>query len=181
MRLDRTLHPPNKNVPGLVLILARPEDHDIVNEIERRHEWFRGKLRERLKGGDLCMVAYLDDRMVGFNLVSVGSVAIPLIHQVRVLRAMEAWSSHIAVWKPYRERKIASQLRHATFEVLRQRNIRKFYGGTLASNEPSMRLARHVGFTRFVDVHYLKILHLKWWRYARVRNPKGSNGKQEAV
>lgn len=146
----------------------QPDDQAWIRQIERHAEWLQGTLYDRLNQGAMCLVAFDQSELAGFNLVSFDMIRIPLIHIDRRLRPHEAWSSQITVFKRFRQRGLASALRYHVFDELRRRKIRKLYGGTLVDNLAAMKLAKHVGFDELVDIRYSRILWRKQWSYDRV-------------
>jgi GNAT superfamily N-acetyltransferase len=145
-------------------------DHQYTEQIENMAEWYRGKLRQRLAAGDVCLAALCGNRVVGFNLVTFGETYISLIRLTRRLWPSAAWSDHIAVHKDFRRKGIASQLRSQIFSELHSRGIRTFFGGTLCSNKASLNLAGSLGFRVFVEVTYVKLFTWESWICKRVRS-----------
>lgn len=168
IELDGT-QPAGEDVPGFTFKLLGPEDCDAIAQIESHAEWLHGTLQRRLGAGDMCLAVLEGSRVAGFNLVTFGTVHIPLVNLRAGFRAGEAWSEHIAVLKEFRQRGLAAELRYRIFAELRRRGIRRLYGGTLSSNLPSLKLTRHVGFREIVDVDYRRVLHCESWRYRRVK------------
>ena len=141
----------------------------IIHQIEKMEEWLKNKLESKLTSGCICMVALANKQVIGFNLVAFNEVFIPLINLKKVLKPHSAWSEQITVHKDYRGRGLATQLRYGIFAELQKRGIKMFYGGTLITNIPNLKLARKVEFEEFVDVHYFKIFNRKRWSYKRIR------------
>lgn len=144
-------------------------DKHVIEQIETLAEFLRGEVEDRIASGDLCLAALHGEQLAGFNLISFGKVFIPLIEQHRVFRQGEAWSVQIAVHKDFRRRGLGTQLRYRIFDELRKRGVKRLYGGTLRSNAANLKLSRKVGLLEFVDVHYVKVLNFRTWRYRRVR------------
>lgn len=145
-------------------------DVNAVAQVEDNSEWLIGTLKQRLGSGAICLAAFEGGQLAGFNLVSFGKVFMPLVKLSRTFRKDEAWSEQIATVKTFRKKGLASQLRYRIFEELRRRGIRKFYGGALAGNIASLKLARRVGFNEFVEVRYTRMLRLQKWQYVKVQN-----------
>lgn len=145
-------------------------DENAVAQIEDNSEWLSGTLKQRLASGAICLAAFEGGQLAGFNLVSFGNIFMPLAKLSRTFRKDEAWSEQIATVKTFRKKGLASQLRYRVFEELRRRGIRKFYGGALADNIASLKLARRVGFHEFVEIRYTRVLRLQRWQYVRVQN-----------
>jgi GNAT superfamily N-acetyltransferase len=153
----------------LTFRLLTTRDVDAIGQVERVGEWFRGELNDRIAKGQLCMVVVDGEKVVGFNLVSFGRIVMPLVGLEKRLGRGSAWSEHIAVRKGCRQMGLASQLRYRVFDELRNRGVRRLYGGTLRSNLAGTRMQESVGFRAIVDIHYRKILGWRSWQYKRVR------------
>jgi GNAT superfamily N-acetyltransferase len=156
------------DIVGVTFRFLTPADEAAIRQIEENSEWLRGMVRERLMAGAVCVAAFEGKQLAGFNLVSFGKVLMPLVHLSRRFRHDEAWSEQIATVKTFRGKGLASQLRYRIFEELRRRGIRKFYGGALRDNLPSLTLARRVGFREFVEIRYTRLFTRRKWRYVRV-------------
>ena len=122
--------------------------------------------------GDICIVALLKGRVIGFNLISFGEVFIPLINFKKVFKQNEAWSEHISVHKDFRKMGLAIELRYRVFDILQKQGIKKLYGGTLKSNVPAIKLARTLGFKDIIDVVYFKVFNFQKWRCIRIKDLK---------
>jgi GNAT superfamily N-acetyltransferase len=117
----------------------------------------------------LCIAAFDEGELAGYNLVSLGTVYMPLVKLGRRFRHDEAWSEQIAVVKDFRKKGLGANLRYRIFRELRERGVRMFYGGALAGNLASLKLARRVGFKEFVDIRYTRILGWTGRRYERLK------------
>lgn len=142
-----------------------------ISEIEHLSEWLRGLLKCKLENGSICLIASKNERLAGFNLVSFGKVRIPLINMSHRFGPRHAWSEQLYIHKDFRRQGLAFDLRQHIFKILQSRGIQKLYGGTLVSNSGILQLARKVGFTEFVDVHYQRFLRRSTWTYVRLRRP----------
>jgi GNAT superfamily N-acetyltransferase len=160
---------PEKAPEGVLIRLIDTGDTDAISQIENIEEWLRGKVLGILSHG-LCVVAFDGPRVIGFNLVVFRDAYIPLLNLRKSLRPHQAWSEQITVLKTYRKQELASALRYRVFSELWKRGIRTFYGGTLTSNMPSLRLAAKVGFQTIADVRYLKILNRERRRWRKIRH-----------
>ena len=167
IRLDR-FEPRKPATSGLQLRMLKPEEEDLICQIEGMEEWLFGKVTRKLKSGSICLVALDSGLVAGFNLVSFGEVYMPLVHKTRRFRDNEAWSEQISVNRNYRKRGLASSLRLTIFSVLRARGINRFYGGTLPGNKANLRLCRNVGLEVIADIKYRKCLHSRNWKTTRI-------------
>ena len=122
----------------------------------------------RIEDGAICLAAFKQEKLAGFNLISFGDVYIPLVELNKAFRKEYAWSEHIAVHKNFRKKGLAIQLRCRILSELKQRGFKRLYGGTLSSNLPALKLARSVGFKELVDIDYMRVLCIKRWRYKRI-------------
>jgi GNAT superfamily N-acetyltransferase len=154
---------------GLIFKILDPDNDRAIDQIENLHEWLRGRLKESIKSGALCLTAFEGECVAGFNLIGFGEVFMPLVNKKRTFRKQHAWSEQIAVHKDFRQRGLGAQLRYRIFEELRGRGFKRLYGGTLPPNIASLKLARKVGFREIVDLHYTRILGYDTWRYKRVK------------
>lgn len=148
--------------------LVEPEETDILEQIVNIEEWLDGLLLDKLKNGAICLVALQDRTVAGFNIVGFGKAEMPLINYQHQFRPLQAWSQQISVSKDFRRMGLAKKLRLNIFKILKERGTKKFYGGALASNTPSLKLAEKVGFSEFVEITYTKILFKKFWLFKRV-------------
>ena len=151
------------------LLESNKLDINIIHQIEKMEEWLKKKVESKLKSGCICLVALDNKKVIGFNLVAFNEVFIPLINLKKILKSHSAWSEQITVHKDYRGKSMATQLRYRIFAELQKRGIKKFYGGTLITNIPNLKLTRKVEFEEFVDVHYFKIFNRKRHTYKRIK------------
>ena len=131
-------------------------DAGAIEQIELLEEWLCGCVADKLQNGSLCLVAFDGPVVAGFNLVDLHQGELPLVHYYKKLHPYQAWSEQITVHPDYRGKRLASSLRVRMFELLKERGIRKFYGGAQISNTASLKLARSIGFVEIADVQYLK-------------------------
>lgn len=141
---------------------------NIIHQIEKIEEWLKNQVESKLRSGSICLVALDNGKVIGFNLIAFKDVFIPLINLKKVLKPHSAWSEQITVHKDYRGKGLATQLRYRIFAELQKRGIKKFYGGTLITNIPSLKLTQKVEFEEFADVHYFKLFIYKKWNYKRI-------------
>lgn len=158
------MHYDNK---GFTFRLLHLKEHHLVKQIEEMEEWLEGKISEKLSNGSQCLIAEASSRVAGFNLVSFGNVYMPIVNRCRVFRTTEAWSEQITVGKDFRGRGLATLLRYHTFDELKKRGIKRFYGGTLPTNTANRKLSQKVGFQEIADIHYVKKLNSQNWTYTR--------------
>jgi ribosomal protein S18 acetylase RimI-like enzyme len=144
------------------------DDASIVKKIEGMEEWLRGKVADLLRKGALCLVAFKNEEVAGFNLATFGEVEMPLIKTKRKFREGDAWSIQITVDSKYRGRGLGSELRYRMFSELKKRRIKKFYGGTLRGNVANLKLSRKVGLREISDIEYIGILGWKRWNVRKV-------------
>jgi GNAT superfamily N-acetyltransferase len=164
--LEEPLAPPPA---GIRFHDLQPEDDEWIAQIEQTAEWLQGEIRTRLTQGSLCLIALDGNTVAAFNLISFGTVYIPLLKLHKHFRKDQAWSEHIAVQKNYRQHGLAASLRKRIFQELYNRGIRKLYGGTLPTNAAALGLARKTGFKQIADVTYYRLFHAKNWLYERRR------------
>jgi len=154
------------------LTALQAEDSASIESIERLAEHMRGHLAREVRDGALCLCLHAPEGLVAFNLVSFTTMSMPLIRLSLTLRPGKAWSNQITVAPRWRRRGLATQLRFAMFEELRQRGIRRFYGGTLRANQPALQLSRRAGFCEIVDIEYTRVLGRERRVFRRVRDPR---------
>ncbi|UCF30254.1 MAG: GNAT family N-acetyltransferase [bacterium] len=153
---------------GFTFRLVHPDEAPLIRQIEDMEEWLWNRVAEKLRSGSICLIAEEDGTVAGFNLVSFGDVEMPLVMTRRTFRPIEAWSEQITVGKDFRGRGLATLLRYHTFDELKRRGIRRFYGGTLPSNTANLKLSRKVGFREIADIRYVKRLNRRSWTYTRL-------------
>jgi RimJ/RimL family protein N-acetyltransferase len=167
IRLDR-FTPDPEDICDLELRLLDPAQDDLIDQVEQMEEWLLGKVRHELRTGSICLVALDDGKVAGFNLVSFGKVTMPLVKMTRVFRDNEAWSEQITVGRDYRGRGLAAILRLNVFRILKERGIKRFYGGTLPLNIANRKLSKKVGFQEIADINYRRFLNRRSWAFKRV-------------
>jgi GNAT superfamily N-acetyltransferase len=153
---------------GVEFRFLSSEQTQDIREIEQLSEWLHGSLAKRIEVGALCLAAFEDGKVAGFNLISFGAVYMPLVRLHHRFRRDEAWSEQITVAKDSREKGLGANLRYRIFQELRNRGYRTLYGGALLDNIPSLKLAQRVGFREFVDIHYVRVLASNKWQYRRL-------------
>lgn len=164
--IDLTTHPPFKPEPlRFSYRLIAPADENFIQQVEDMAEWLKGKLKNRLEGDYLCLVALDDNNVVGFNLVGLDQVSVPLVDMTWQSRRNEAWSEQITVLSNYRNNGLGLSLRHNIFKELKRLGIKRLYGGTLTNNSAALALARRAGFHEIYDLHYQKIFTRKSWQF----------------
>lgn len=149
--------------------LLELQDRNAIRQIEKLADCVEGMIEPTLASGGLCCVVYDGPRVIGFNLINLQQMNIPLIKLHRPLRHGDAWSEHIAVDKLYRKLGLAIQIRWCVLAELKRRGYRYLYGGTLVSNIASLRLTRAVGFRELVDITYHQFLGRRNYKVKRVR------------
>ena len=153
---------------GFTFRILNAENKYEIEQIESFAEWLRDELVARIEDGAICLAAFKQEKLAGFNLISFGDVYIPLVELNKTFRKEHAWSEHITVHKNFRKKGLAIQLRYRIFSELKKRGFKRLYGGTLSSNLPALKLARSVGFKELVDIDYMRVLCIKRWRYKRI-------------
>lgn len=148
--------------------IVNKNDVSLVRQIEDLVEWLDGELFRRLEHGSLCVAVLDGNKVAGFNLVAFNEVFIPLMNMRKKLRSHQTWSEQISVHKRYRNQDVATMLRYHVFFELKKRGVRTLYGGTLLSNEHSLKLAEKVGFRFITNVTYRKFLHMEKRIYKRI-------------
>ncbi|HLJ23772.1 MAG TPA: GNAT family N-acetyltransferase [Candidatus Acidoferrales bacterium] len=169
IRLDTTRAMDTVGGQGFTFQILTPQDTELIAQVEDIAEWLRGRIKQKLASGQLCLVALEGKKLAGFNLVNLKEASMQLVNLRVKLRSGAAWSEHIAVRKEFRRSGLGGQLRQRMFEILRSRGIRRFYGGTLPSNEAALRLTRSVGFQEIGDVQYEKLLSRENWHFKRIQ------------
>jgi len=169
IRLDRFV-PGDVDLCDFELRLLELGENDLIDQIEGMEEWLLGKVRKKLRAGSICLMSLDKGQVAGFNLVSFSNVYMPLVDTSRVFRDDEAWSEQITVSKAYRGQGLAAILRLTVFGILKDKGIKKFYGGTLPLNIANRKLSGKVGFQEIADIHYQRLLNNRTWRYTRIRD-----------
>ncbi len=146
-----------------------PDDTALISQVEELEEWLQGGVAAKLDDGGVCLVALDGETVAGFNIVAFGRVEMPLVKTHRDFGKGNAWSEQITVNNRYRGKGLGAELRYRIFAELKERGVRRFYGGTLSDNEPNLKLTRKVGFTEIADIRYCKRFTTKSWSCTRVR------------
>jgi RimJ/RimL family protein N-acetyltransferase len=163
-------HTPQLAPAPFVFRLLGHQERKIIGQIEEMEEWLDNKLARKLQTKSFCMVVLDREKVAGFNLVTMDEVYVPLINVMKVMRPGSAWSEQITIHNDYRNRGLATELRHRVYAELKNRGIGKFYGGSLACNTASLKLAKKAGFTILAEVIYCRVFSCwQWWEYRRVR------------
>ncbi len=170
INLDAAKPPADLSKHNFTFKILTPQNVEMIAQIENIAEWMHGQLAHAIAEGQICLVALDGDRVAGFNLINLDQSRLVLVNLKKKLRKNFAWSEHIAVKKEFRKTGLGSQLRLRIFQELKQRGIRRLYGGTLQSNIASLSLARSVGFKEIGDIYYRKFFSFEKWRYKRVRD-----------
>ena len=153
---------------GLVFKLLKPEDTIFINQIEEMEEWLEGKVKPKLLAGGMCMAVIQNDRLIGFNLASLGEGFIPLLKLKVITRPDEAWSEQITIHKDYRREGLGSELRNRFYVELRKKGIKALYGHRQEFNITSEKSARRYISKYMVKAEYLSFLHYQRLRYAKL-------------
>lgn len=150
--------------------IITPKDTKMITEIEDMAEWLHGHLYSIIEKGGLCFGSFNGKHLIGFNLILFGDVFIPLVKFKKHFQEHEAWSAQISVYRDYRRKGVATDLRYQVFHELKIRGIKNLYGGCLIENLPNLWLTRKVGFREIGNIYYLKLFFIKKWDYKRIEN-----------
>ncbi|MCA9102238.1 MAG: GNAT family N-acetyltransferase [Pirellulales bacterium] len=161
---DASVAPPE----GFAFRMLTTSDHDGIAAVEQYAEWLSGQLHDMIAAGGLCLLATCNGEPAGFNLATFGGVYMPLVKVHRTFASNAAWSEHIMVYRHFRGRGLAKQIRRRMFAELARRGTRYFYGGAETWNTTSLGLAQSLGFREIADISFRRILGVKFHFIRRV-------------
>lgn len=152
---------------NIVFRFISHDEEAIIRQIESMEEWLGGRVREKLKHGQRCLVALQGEMVAGFNLIGFGTFEIPLIKLSKPLRPKECFSEQITVHFKYRSKGLGGDLRQVVFRALKDAGYRKLYGGTQFSNVANRALTRKVGFKELAIGTYTRLCGCQTLKIAR--------------
>ena len=166
--------PPSKKVVQNIFkfVLVTTDNKDYINQIESMEEWLKGSLKEQLSTNALCMAVIENNRVVGFNLATLGEAIIPLLKLRVIIPKEEAWSLQITIQKDYRRKGLGSLLRNNFYAELRMRNIKALYGHRQTWNIASKKSAKRYTANKIVLVEYVKILNIHRLYFSKYSSEK---------
>ena len=100
------LNTPRKQIStkGYIFKLLEPRDVDFIYQTEEIAEYLKGKLEAKLSANGICMVVINQNKVVGFNLASIGEVYLPFLKARVITDTDEAWSDQITIHKDHRRK-----------------------------------------------------------------------------
>ena len=161
-----------------VFRLIQPEESQLIDQIEEMEEWLQGKLRNKLQRGCLCMAVMDNDKVIGFNYVSIGDGYIPLLSLRIITGPKQAWSEQITISSDYRRQGLGSLLRSHFYKELRSRGITNLYGHRQEFNIASRQSARKFTAGILARAEYTRVLHLhrlQFFKSVEGRAPKDAD------
>jgi hypothetical protein len=150
------------------------EDDDFINQIESMEEWLKGELKESLKENGICMAIIKEDKVAGFNWVTVGEGTIPLLKLRIVTKPNESWSEQISIFKDFRKKGLANQLRTEFYHELNKLGIKALYGHRQVWNIASKMSAQKYTYRKLVKADYIKIFNIQKFRYVKFPSDQSS-------
>jgi ribosomal protein S18 acetylase RimI-like enzyme len=162
--------------------LLEAEDASLIKQIEEMEEWLKGVIQKRLSKNAICMVVLKDQKVAGFNLVSVGEVVIPLIKLRVITKPDEVWSEQITIHKDHRRKGLASLLRSQLYKELNKKGFKALYGHRQEWNIVSHKAVRKYILQELVRAEYIKILNHQRLRYTKLSSdPLIKNNKEAGI
>jgi GNAT superfamily N-acetyltransferase len=146
-----------------------PDENKLIAQIEDMEERFHGKLAERLRSGQKCLVALQDETVAGFNLVGFDTFQLPLIRLSKPMRRYECFSEQISVHQLFRNKGLGADLRHEIFAAMKGAGYHRMYGGTQVFNSANRALSKKVGLKEFAVARFTNIF---WFKRLSIRRKK---------
>jgi GNAT superfamily N-acetyltransferase len=158
--------------PNLRFMVLTPADSEPIAQIERMAEWLRGLLTSYLYQGKLCIIAYDQDQLIGFYIVSFKEIVIPRLSLKIGLADDEAWGEEIMINELYRGKGLASLLKLSVYEELRNRGIRELGTEVKITNRSSLKSASKFYLGQTYLVHYKKLPGYRRLIFSELENRK---------
>ena len=164
------LNTPRKNISteGYVFKLLDPKDADFIHQTEEMAEYLKGKLEAKLSENGICMVVINQNKVIGFNLASIGEVYLPFLKARVIINKDDAWSDQITIHKDHRRKGLGSALRNRFYAELREKGFKTLYGHRETFNIASERSAKKYTSRLLVKAEYLKIITFEMLRYSKI-------------
>lgn len=164
------LNTPRKHIPtnGYIFKLLDPKDADFIYQTEEMAEYLKGKLEAKLSANGICMVVIKQNKVIGFNLASIGEVYLPFLKARVITNKDEAWSDQITIHKDHRKKGLGSALRNRFYAELREKGFKTLYGHREKFNIASERSAKKYTSRLLVKAEYLKIITFEILRYSKI-------------
>ena len=150
--------------------ILQPNEKDLIDQIETLEEWLQGKTQTYLQNGCICMVCLNQSMVIGFNLIDLSMIDIPLLSYTKKLPPSKAFSHQITIKKSFRGRGIGEFLRKKAIIELKNSGKKYFYGATQLSNKANLHLCKKLGFTFLVDATRISILGFSTLIFKRVHS-----------
>jgi RimJ/RimL family protein N-acetyltransferase len=144
--------------------LVESKDTYIIKQIEEMEEWLTGKLTSSLGNKKLCMAALKDEKVIGFYLISIKDIYLPLLHLKVLLKSNEAFGEQITVLKKFRRKGFGTELRFMTYLELKKRGAEKIYSTASVDNYASLKSIEKGGGKRIGQLLYKKSFNSKQLR-----------------
>jgi len=130
-------------------------------------------IEQRFKKGDICYVAKLSSRLVGFGWwVLTEGAPIPYFNYLR-LKKEEAYGYDFFVIKAFRGRGIMPQLIEVAAKELARKGYHKLLAGTFLSNQSSLRALKKSNFSE--THHIVEYRRILWFESRHF--PKGQDNE----
>lgn len=136
-------------------------DTYILQQIEDMEEWLAGKMESNINKGKLCLALLNNSKVIGFYLISLGEIDLPLLRLKVILEKNEAFGEQITIHKKYRRKGLATELRHLAYMELKRQGIEKFYATVAVDNLASIRSVKKVGGQILGTLLYKGLLETK--------------------
>ena len=164
------LNTPKKQIStnGYIFKLLDPKNTDFIHQIEEMAEYLKGKLETKLSANGICMAVIKQNKVVGFNLASIGEVYLPFLKARVIIDSDEAWSDQIAIHKDQRRKGLGSALRDRFYADLRKKGFKTLYGHREKFNIASKMSAKKYTSRLLVKAEYMKIISFEILRYSKL-------------
>jgi ribosomal protein S18 acetylase RimI-like enzyme len=155
--LRKSLRSKNHALSEFTFRFVSANESKIIAQIEDMEEWLHGKLTDKFRSGQQCLVALQGETVAGFNLVGFETFHIPLLRLSKPLHPHECYSEQITVHPDFRGRGLGTELRYRIFSAMKEAGFHRLYGGTQLSSTANRALSKKVGLRVFAIARFINI------------------------
>jgi len=137
------------------------KDTYIIKQIEEMEEWLTGKLESSVGNKKLCIAAIENEKLIGFCLISLGEIYLPLLYLKVLFKNDEAFSEQLTVHEKYRRKGLATEMRFVAYMELKKRGMNTVYSSTTIDKIASIKSIEKVGGKRIGQLICQNVFHSK--------------------